>query len=126
MFWKKEEAPYEPIVQVQKKFVPALYICGMNTPECTQLLIDKETFTIGSGPDNDGVLEFPGLGLSRQHCRIECGDNGYTLTDLKSTNGTYVNGKRLLPGVETSIKSGDQIRLGMSVFTVEEIIQEDI
>ena len=126
MFWEKKEEPYEPIVQIQNGFVPGLYVCGLNTPECSHLLINKEVFTIGSGSDNDGVMDFPMLGLSRKHCQIECKDGKFTVEDCNSMNGTYVNGKRLLPGVKTPIKGGDQMRLGMCVLSVDEIIQEEL
>lgn len=122
MFGDKPEEATEPIVQLPKVFIPSLYISGLNMPECEQYLINKTRFTIGSGADNDCVIDYPSLGLSRNHCVIEYEDEeGYALTDQNSTNGTFVNGKRILSGVKTRIKGGDQIRLGISVFEVNEI-----
>lgn len=111
----------EPIVQLPDVFIPSLYINGLNMPECEQYLVNKTRFTIGSGADNDCVIDYPSLGLSRNHCLIEYSKEGYMLTDQHSTNGTFVNGRRILPGVKTHIKGGDQIRLGISVFEVAEI-----
>ena len=121
MFGDKQEEKKEPIVQLPKVFIPSLYISGLNMPECEQYLVNKTRFTIGSGPENDCVINYPSLGLSRNHCVIEYSDETYTILDEDSTNGTFVNGKRLLPGVKTQIKGGDQIRLGISVFEVDEI-----
>lgn len=123
---KDKAAPYEPMVRIEKSFVPTLYICGLNTPECVQLLINQEKFTIGSGAGNDGVVDFPTMGLSETHCEIECTEEGFSIEDLGSVNGTYINGRRLLPNTEGTIRDGDQIRLGMAVFSVDEIVQEEI
>jgi pSer/pThr/pTyr-binding forkhead associated (FHA) protein len=64
--------------------------------------------------------------VSRSHAVIEWvddddGNRQYTLTDLLSSNGTYVNGERIHGTV--SLVSGDQVRLGIKgpelVLTVE-------
>lgn len=124
MLFKKAEEPYIPVVEMPDEYIPTMYISGMNTPVCIQFLINKEQFTIGAGPENDGVVSFPALGLSRKHAVIEYADGVYTLSDCRSTNGTYLNGKWLLPESKTPIKAGDQIRFGMAVFSVDEIVQE--
>lgn len=123
---KKRTEPYEPMVQIEKSFVPTLYICGLNTPACVQLLINRERFAIGSGAGNDGIVDFPTMGLSEAHCVIECAEGAFTIEDLSSLNGTYINGRRLLPNTKAAIRDGDQIRLGMAVFSVDEIVQEEI
>ncbi len=123
---KDRTEPYEPMVRIEKQFIPVLYICGLNTPACVQLLMNRERFTIGSNVDNDGVVNFPTMGLSEAHCVIECAEEGYTIEDLGSVNGTYINGRRLLPNTKAAIRDGDQIRLGMAVFSVDEIVQEEI
>lgn len=47
--------------------------------------------------------------VSRRHAKIVCSDSGYTLSDLSSTNGTFINGERT---DEHLLASGDQIRIG--------------
>ena len=121
MFGEKPQELKEPVIQLPRVFIPSLYISGLNMPDCEQYLVNKEQFTIGSGPDNDCVIDYPSLGLSQNHCVIEYADGAYTLTDRNSANGTFVNGRRLLPGVKTPIRDGDQIRLGVSVFEAGEI-----
>lgn len=123
---KKKTEPYVPMVQTEDIFVPSLYICGMNTPECIQFLINKERFSIGSDAGNDGIVDFSTMGLSGSHCVIAYSGNGYTIEDLGSVNGTFVNNRRLLPDTQAPIRDGDHIRLGMAVFSVDEIVQEGI
>ena len=117
--------PYEPMVQIEKVFMPSLYICGLNTPSCVQFLINRERFTIGSGTENDGVVDFAAMALSPAHCIIEYADEGYSVSDCGSVNGTFVNNRRLLPEMKTPLRDGDQLRLGMAVFSVDEIVQEE-
>lgn len=50
--------------------------------------------------------------LSRQHCLLEVSENEAKLTDLKSRNGTYVNGKRI---DEEIVKINDEIKLGKHI-----------
>jgi pSer/pThr/pTyr-binding forkhead associated (FHA) protein len=74
--------------------------------------------SIGRGGDNDLVL--PEEGVSRHHARFERGPQGWLLTDLGSTNGTYVNGKRL-PGHEaTLLRPGDRVTIGGTVLSVRQ------
>ena len=53
------------------------------------------------------------MGVSRQHAIIT-GDQetGYMLTDLGSSNGTYINGEQLKPQIPTKLNNGDQVLLG--------------
>ena len=56
--------------------------------------------------------------ISRVHCRIDRRDEDYTITDLQSANGTFVNRIKLQPGTPQIIKNGDIIRLANSDFQV--------
>ncbi|MDX9724499.1 MAG: sigma-54-dependent Fis family transcriptional regulator, partial [Myxococcota bacterium] len=53
----------------------------------------KRSIRIGSDPLNDLVLGEPTV--SRRHAELSLHENGYQLTDLGSTNGTYVEGQRI-------------------------------
>ncbi|MCF2972680.1 GGDEF domain-containing protein [Synechococcus sp. Nb3U1] len=50
-------------------------------------------------------------GISRQHCRLDVENGRYILTDLKSLNGTYVNGERI---TRIPLLEGDRIQIGAS------------
>lgn len=51
--------------------------------------------------------------VSRHHLRLMRGADGYTVEDLGSTNGTFVNGKRVTGA--TSLKNGDMLGMGETV-----------
>ena len=66
--------------------------------------------TIGKAADNDFVADH--AEVSRHHaCLVREDDGGYTLEDLGSTNGTFVNDVQI---VRKRIAAGDRIRLGDS------------
>ena len=55
-------------------------------------------------------LEVDDRGVSRRHARLSRGlDGGWTLTDLGSTNGTFLNGARVRAA---RLRDGDEIRVG--------------
>jgi hypothetical protein len=63
--------------------------------------------TIGRLDDNDICI--PDGTVSRHHARIDMTDDGFTIVDLKSENGVFVNGERI---EEHFLKDGDQIEIG--------------
>jgi serine/threonine protein kinase len=66
---------------------------------------------IGRGPDNDIAIDNPEV--SRRHACVTRGPGGYSVEDLGSTNGTFVNGVRLA-GPKT-LRHGDLVGLGKTV-----------
>ncbi len=67
------------------------------------------SWTIGSAPNCDLRVDQPKV--SGRHCRLVMDGRGYVLEDLNSTNGTYVNGVRLVGSV--GVRKGDAITLGL-------------
>ena len=63
--------------------------------------------TVGRNPDNALLLDDPSV--SSHHAKIDAGINGIFLTDLFSSNGTFVNGERIMTH---KLEHGDQVRLG--------------
>jgi pSer/pThr/pTyr-binding forkhead associated (FHA) protein len=51
-------------------------------------------------------------GVSRLHAVIKLIEDQIVLVDLGSSNGTYLNGNRLLPYDETTVSHGDVVYLG--------------
>lgn len=70
----------------------------------------EQSWTIGSASSCDLVVN--NHRVSGQHCRLQRNGNELRLTDLDSTNGTYVNGERV-KGTR-SVKTSDTITLGQT------------
>jgi len=69
-------------------------------------------------PTNGSAASGPAY-VSRNHARISPGEGAnirrFTITDVGSSNGTFVNGQRLEPHVTYLLRDGDRIRLGRIV-----------
>jgi predicted component of type VI protein secretion system len=74
----------------------------------TLVPLEGARLTIGSAPDNDIVVE--DRTVSRLHAVFERLPGGWTVRDLGSRNGTFLNGTRL--GELTVLRPGDKVRLG--------------
>lgn len=68
--------------------------------------------TIGRRGDNDVVLD--DLSVSASHAWIMSQRNQYVIMNTLSTNGTFVNGKRIH---EAALRHGDRVRFGQVEFT---------
>ncbi len=62
-------------------------------------------------------LMLPKGNVSKQHARLLFRDARFIVTDLKSTNGTYVNGRKIAQA--TIVREGDKIYIGDFVLRVE-------
>ena len=102
------------------EFTPSIFISGVNTPVCVQLLVNKPDFVLGKSESCDGILSYSDE-ISREHCRILWRDGNYYLMDLNSTNSTWLNEEMLTPGQEYPLHAGDRLRLCASTFVVERI-----
>lgn len=67
----------------------------------------KENMTIGRAEENDIVID--NLAVSAYHSRIDKAGDAYILTDLQSTNGTFVNDKKI---VSHKLRHKDKITIG--------------
>jgi len=79
--------------------------------------LEQGIVTLGRDITNDIVINDPEV--SRHHCRLTQGAGGYTLEDLGSTNGTFVNGQRLTG--PRPLSPGDMIGLGETVTLAYEL-----
>jgi len=86
-------------------------------PETTPLtfrLSSGAVKTIGRATRADFIVDR--ALVSRFHCRLTAGDEQLEVQDLESTNGTFVNGKRI---DHAKITNGDRLRIGRIELKVE-------
>jgi pSer/pThr/pTyr-binding forkhead associated (FHA) protein len=76
--------------------------------------LKEGTTTVGRKDECD--YRIPLSQVSREHCQFELSDEGLTVRDLNSSNGTYVNNKRV---AKVKLKPGDHVVIGPVVFTVQ-------
>jgi hypothetical protein len=77
------------------------------TSDGTRIPLRKSVLTLGRALDNDVVLE--NVRVSRQHAELRRVGDQLHLRDLRSTPGTFVNGRPI--SGETTLAPGDRIRL---------------
>jgi len=77
---------------------------------------DKAEVTIGRVQGNDIIL--PKGNVSKRHSRIVLKDGRFIIVDLKSTNGTYVNGRKITSPIV--LRPGDKVYIGDYILSVEE------
>jgi len=91
-----------------------MWILQGSEPETTFRLRPGAVKTLGRAPRADFVVD--AALVSRLHCRLTAGADTLEVVDLKSTNGTYVNGKRI---DKARLDAGDRLRLGRVELKVE-------
>jgi hypothetical protein len=100
-----------------------LYI--MSGPHIGQSFeIEGDSLCIGRAPEND--IQIRDKFVSRKHLKILRKESGFFIEDLQSKNGTYLNGEQIPPGVETELKEGLPIGIGMSVICLGEECSKEI
>lgn len=73
------------------------------------ILLTKFPFYVGSAKEY-ATYAIPQDGISRLHFCIQKRESKYYLSDLNSTNGTYVNGEEVVPGTERELAGRDVIK----------------
>ncbi|NIM14107.1 MAG: FHA domain-containing protein [Candidatus Aminicenantes bacterium] len=78
--------------------------------EIKTFYLNKDTVTTGKLSGND--LQLSDNSVSRNHCKFVKAKNTYKIIDMGSTNGTYVNGRRV---TEKKLEKGDTITIGRTI-----------
>ena len=80
--------------------------CGLAATVDSHLVLGRERGVSSA----DGILD---IGVSRRHCRISETGGRFVVVDLGSSNGTFLNGKRI---AAAPLETGDVVRLGDTIF----------
>ena len=93
--------------------LPALLVPA-STELDTPVRLNKYPVLLGRSESAD--IRLDDRWLSRNHCEIDITDGELIIRDLGSKHGTYVNESQI---DETTIESGDELRIGITRFVVE-------
>lgn len=83
-----------------------------STEPMSEHTFEKDLITVGRTLGNDIVLPDVEKKVSSKHARLERKGAGCELVDLGSTNGTYVNGRRIEPNRPLPLQGGDKVMIG--------------
>lgn len=93
----------------EEEYEPHLALISMNPRERNSIVLLNDSYIIGKLKNKTDIcIDHPSI--SRLHARITREGKEFCLTDLNSTNGTYVNGRRLAVNEKVKIQLTDEVR----------------
>ncbi len=112
----------EGATRKQGALTPTL-VCVSGSEIGKAFRIDLESVVIGRA---NADVNLGDRDVSRKHARLEIGAHGFLLEDLRSVNGTLLNGRRVVGKV--AINVGDRIQLGHTVlvFTIHDELEQRV
>ena len=92
----------------------------LEIPAKDEVVVGREDPISDVFPDLD-LTDLGGMdkGVSRKHAVIHRSGSAYTVEDMGSTNGTYINRKKIQPHAPQAIKPGDELRFGKLALTLQ-------
>jgi hypothetical protein len=118
---------YEQFLRQLAHGVLALFFIGRDDPiilpHLKTLILGRDSTQYIQQTAEEKKLDLSGFGrlthsISRRHAMIVWTADGFTLSDLGSTNGTWLNQEMLQPGKAYHLQSYDQVRLGLFTLMV--------
>lgn len=94
---------------------PLDYSQSVIVVERQDMILGRRTADDPPSPGDLTSYDAYALGVSRNHAMISYANEHYTIKDMGSANGTWVNGRRLPPHEPYTLKKGDRIWLGKLV-----------
>ena len=81
------------------------------------------TFTLNAqeilmGRHISADLRFPDMSVSRYHALLSLEDGIWTITDLDSTSGTFVNGQKIK---QKKLRNNDEIKIGKKILYIRRV-----
>ncbi|HEY3477092.1 MAG TPA: phage tail protein I [Anaerolineales bacterium] len=102
-----------------QEFIFRLQIQGIHESWTYEIPAASEELVIGRQAGVDVLLEHQQV--SRKHAVLRCTDTECQIVDLKSANGTRVNGEKLTPHAPVILKPGDSIQIGAFNLDFEQV-----
>ena len=93
---------------------PGVRLLVLNEGEQKEYLIAEAVQYVGRDPVNNIVLEDDQV--SARHVKVTFEEAQYWVEDLRSTNGTFVNGVRIEKAI--AIKNEDLLKIGRTIFKI--------
>jgi len=90
---------------------------GRPLPEELRYDLEQDRVTLGRSVGAD--VRLPHATVSEQHAVVRLEAGGYVLVDGESTNGTRVNGDKLIAGRKKKLQDGDRIEIGVYAVVFE-------
>ncbi len=103
--------PVETRKKKKKAHKPELIVIAADRNIGSRYPVENQV-VVGRGPGCS--IPIDDTYASQQHARIFREGDGYFIEDLGSTNGTYVNGRKI--AYPLSLRAGDRIKIGKTVF----------
>ena len=104
-----DTAPVQVDADAVQRLQPdhALLVVRRGPNAGARFLLDQDVTTAGRHPDSDIFLD--DVTVSRRHARVERDGGTFTIRDVGSLNGTYVNKERIDAAV---LADGDEVQVG--------------
>jgi pSer/pThr/pTyr-binding forkhead associated (FHA) protein len=101
-------------VGITASFIEGDLVPSLILPDGVAVAIGRAPIVIGRLPECTVVLA--DTNISRRHAQVTLEGGDVVVTDLGSTNGTFVNGRRIARAV---VKPGDEVLVGASRLRIE-------
>lgn len=92
----------------------ACLIIVRGTPQGQRYFLTQAEMTVGRDPSAD--ISIADQSISRKHAKLEKRDGKILISDLGSSNGSFINDKKLNPNEPTQLAKEDMVKLGNSIF----------
>ncbi len=93
---------------------PACLIIVRGSPQGHRFFLTQNDMTVGRDPSADITVN--DSNISRKHARLIKAGPMVRIEDLGSSNGTFINDKKLAPGQQQELKKEDMIKMGTTIF----------
>src|SRR3989304_9709444 len=116
--WSSNSGSRRPEPRGDFLAVPSLFVI-QGRDQGTRFPLDETSVTIGRGTSSS--LQLHDTEVPREHVELVRRGDVFVLRDMSSSNGTFVNGKRV---DECELASGDQLQLGRSLLLYTGITED--